>query len=245
MDDPVQRFEDLLRVASQELFEDSPGLMATGELLPTPNVIDPADAELFFAGVDRRLIRLERGGKFNTFDRPKPGGRWSLLSRSKAGGWYNAEYLPQLAAYVDAILVKGYSKERVLFELPAAALQLDLAILDDAGRVVVLGEAKRGGDMLDKLVAAVQERFSTTPPSDESKKRGDEARQLAWRLWTVRPDLCWLIGPDERRAHQCAFEPLALRPIGPLPNAVELGLDTRPPRPLAPPSFTSRSPEDA
>jgi Phage integrase family len=26
------------------------------------------------------------------------GGRWALLSRSEAGGWFNAEYLPQLAA---------------------------------------------------------------------------------------------------------------------------------------------------
>jgi hypothetical protein len=32
----------------------------------------------------------------------------------------------------------GYPEERVLFELPAQSLQLDLAILDDHERVIVV-----------------------------------------------------------------------------------------------------------
>lgn len=64
----------------------------------------------------------------------------------------NAEYLPQLAAYVGAVEDLGFPYERVLFELPARALQLDLAVLDDAQRVVVLGEAKRSAGMLDRLL---------------------------------------------------------------------------------------------
>ncbi len=209
--------------------------MASPNLLPTANVIDDGDLKLLFAGVDARLIRLERGGKFNTYDRPKPGGRWSLLSRSKAGGWYNAEYLPQLAAYVDAIQNLGYPKDRVLFELPSEALQLDLAILDDDGHVVVLGEAKRDTRMLTQLVESVTTRFSEHSPDDASKKRGDEARQLAWRLWTVRPRYCWLIAPGVREAFQCSYEPFRLASVGGLPPAEHVGLGERPPRPLAVP----------
>src|SRR5436190_1246967 len=101
---PRDDFLKLLERSSRELYEDNRTLMNSGELLPTINVIDDGDVELFFAGVEAHLITLYRGGKFNTFNRPKAGGRWSLLSRSRAGGWYNAEYLPQLAAYAEAIL---------------------------------------------------------------------------------------------------------------------------------------------
>jgi hypothetical protein len=233
--DLLVRFTAILKAASAELFADNPGKMNSPDLLATSNAIDDGDLELFFLGIDAGLIRLMRGGKFNTFDRPKAGGRWSLLSRSKRGGWYNAEYLSQLAAYVDAIANLRYPKERVLFELPAESRQLDLAILDDAGHVVVLGEAKRDTGRLAKLVTSVETRFSTAPPSDESKKRGDEARQLAWRLWTVRAPICWMIAPGERPTYRCEFEPLRLLPAGDLPDARTLGLDRRPPRPLTPP----------
>lgn len=226
---------NLLEVGSRELYESNPSMMSSPALVSTPNVIDEGDVGLFFRGVEAGIIRLEPGGKFNTWDRPKPGGRWSLLSRSKAGGWYNAEYLPQIAAYVEAILDLGYSKDRVLFELPAASLQLDLAVLDDDGAVVVLGEAKRDVAMLPKLARAVSERFSEIAPGEESKKRGDEARQLAWRLWTVAPRFTWLIAPGQRLAFETSLSPLALRPLSALPHASEIGLDHRPPRKLEPP----------
>ena len=182
---------------------------------------------MFFEGVEAGLITIERGARFNTLDRPKSKGRWGLLSRSREGGWYNAEYLPQLAAYVDAITVKGLDRHRVLFELPGSALQLDVAILDDDGGVVVLGEAKRDTPMLDKLLEDVVSRFSAAAPGPDSKKRGDEARQLAWRLWTVRPAWLWLIGPGTRHAYKCRFDPLGFAPATVLPTATSLGLDRR------------------
>ena len=237
--EPMERFQALLERGSRELFEDNGDKMSRGELLKTPNVIAGPDVGLFLAGVDAGLIELERGAKFNTQDRPKAGGRWSLLSRSEQGGWYNAEYLPQLAAYVDAINRLGYPSERVLFELPAAALQLDLAILDDDANVVVLGEAKRDVTMLDALLAAVRERFTDAPPGPETKKRGDEARQLAWRLWTVRPPLLWLIGPGSRRAFACGYDPLRLIEIGELPEAGAAELEHAPPARLEPPQLAT------
>ncbi|KRF29479.1 hypothetical protein ASG91_00120 [Phycicoccus sp. Soil802] len=193
------------------------------------------DVDLFFRGIEEGLINLHPGGRFNTRDRPTADGRWGLLSRSKRGGWFNAEYLPQLAAYVEAILDLGYPPERVLFELPAVSLQLDLAILDDTGRVVVLGEAKRSTPALVTLALRAIERFGDAAPSDETKRRGDEQRQLAWRLWAVAPDFTWLIGPGHREAFVTGIDPLRLESLPRLPPAAELGLDHAPAEQLPPP----------
>lgn len=232
-----QRFEDLLTRSASELFADNPSLMSTGALIPTPNVIADEDLELFFAAIKQGLVSVFRGGRFNTRDRPKPGGRWSLLSRSTAGGWYNAEYLPQIAAYADAILNLGYPASRVFFELPASALQIDLAIVDDDGRVAVLAEAKRDNGMLLKLRADCLSRFPDRIPSIDTKKRGDEARQLAWRLWTVGPPYTWLIGPGLRSAFRTELSPLRLDPMRSLPTATELRLHHEPPTVLTPPAL--------
>lgn len=239
MSEQLKRFMDLLRRGSQELYEENRGGMTTPLLRPTVNVIDEDDLRLFFQGLEAGLIELQRGARFNTVDRPTSDGHWGLLSRAKDGGWYNAEYLPQLAAYVEAILELGYDRNRVLFELPGSALRLDLAILDDDGRVAVLGEAKRDNTMLDRLLNDVIRRFGNERPSEESKKRGDEARQLAWRVWTVRPELLWLIGPGHRTAWRCAYEPLRFDPLGDLPSATETGMTARPDKLLPPPDLQS------
>jgi hypothetical protein len=229
------RFHELLVRAAAELHQDHRDRMDRPDLLPTPNVIADADLVLFFEGLDSGLISLERGGRFNTLDRPTPGGRWALLSRSREGGWYNAEYLPQLAAYVELIGRLGYPAGRVLFELPPRSLQLDLAVLTDAGTVAVLGEAKRAATMLDSLATAVRQRFGHAQPGEDSKRRGDEARQLAWRLWLTRTPYLWLVGPGVRQAYRCAYDPLVLHRIPSLPTATEQGLAHRPPTLLFPP----------
>lgn len=221
-------FLELLERSSAQLYADHPDLMDTGDLIPTPNEIHEADVALFDEGRAASLTTVFRGGRFNTLDRPIPGGHWGLLSRSHEGGWYNAEYLPQIAAYVDAVLHLGYPAGRVLFELPGSALQLDLAILDDFGRVVVLGEAKRDAAMLQTLRHNLDRRYAVAAPDMTTAK--DEARQLAWRLWTVAPDYTWLIGPNHRAAFTTRISPLRLEPTtdGRLPAASDLGLD-RPP----------------
>ena len=235
MSEGREGFLELLQRSSAELYADNPDRMDTGELIATANEIHPADVALFDEGRAAGLITVLRGGRFNTLDRPTPQGRWGLLSRSRDGGWYNAEYLPQIAAYVDAILHLGYPAGRVLFELPTSALQLDLAILDDAGRVVVLGEAKRDTKMLTSLRAAVETRYTRAAPDMTTAK--DEARQLAWRLWTVEPDFTWLIGPGHREAFATKFAPLELSPTdgARLPTAADLGLDGQPPVSMMPP----------
>jgi hypothetical protein len=235
------KFDALLARSSTELFEDNPDRMANGGLLSTPSVIADRDLELFFAGIDNGLIQLERGGRFNTKDRPTPGGRWGLLSRTRNGGWYNAEYLPQLAAYVELISGLEYPTGRVFFELPDKALQLDLAAIDDDDHVVVLGEAKRESPMLDRIAKGVVERFGSTAPTEDSKKRGDEVRQLAWRLWTTRAPYLWLVGPGARQGYACSYGPLRLERLAALPKAQDLGLAGMSRGPLEVPDLRGRS----
>ncbi len=230
-------FHDLLVRAAAELYQDHSDRMQQPDLIPTPNAIDDADLVLFFEGLDCGLIRLERGGRFNTLDRPTLGGRWALLSRSRDGAWYNAEYLPQLATYVELVRRLGYPPGRVLFELPQHSLQLDLAVLTDQDTVAMLGEAKRAAGMLDPLIEAVRHRFSEIQPGEETWRRGDEARQLAWRRWLTRVPYLWLIGPGIRRAHRCSYALLALDTVRSLPAAQDVRLSHRPAAQMAPPAL--------
>ena len=228
----LHRFQELLESGSQELFEDNPKQMASGRLQPTPNPIAEDDLRLFFQGLETGLFSLERGARFNTLDRTRRGGRWGLLSRGKLGGWYNAEYLPQLAAYVETIANLGYPASRVFFELPDIALKIDLAILDDHRNVVILGEAKRRCDMLDRIVHEIQLHYGERNPGKEAR---NEPRQLAWRLWQTRAPFLWLIGPGERPAYSVRYDPLTLKRLPSLPRAESLNLAAEPQVPLSVP----------
>jgi hypothetical protein len=106
----------------------------------------------------------------------------------------------------------------------------------------VLGEAKRAAGMLDPLIEAVRHRFSEIQPSEETRRRGDEARQLAWRLWlTRRAPYVWLIGPGVRRAYRCSYAPLAPDMVRSLPTAQDLRLSHPPAAQLAPPALQQSS----
>jgi hypothetical protein len=229
-----KNFQTLLEIGSRELYEDYPHMMESGQLVPTPNIIADDDLRLFFIGFSQGLFKIERGARFNTLDRPRRGGRWGLLSRSKKGGWYNAEYLPQLSAYVHAIVELGYPSDRVFFELPDKALKLDLAILNNQGQVFVLGEAKRNLHMLDSLIDVILERYAANNPGQEGR---NEPRQLAWRLWETRAPYLWLIGPGERRAFRITYSPLSIKSIGNLPTAKMFDLHLAPPKKMDVPNL--------
>jgi hypothetical protein len=145
--------------------------------------------------------------------------------------WAGVEALPQ----ADDSLPEnhGYPAHRVLFDAPTECLQLDLAVLDDARRVVILGEAKKESKDLDRLLRGLQRHANVEP----EPKRADESRQLAWRLWKARPDFLWLIGPSDRRAFKCSFGPLQLEPLTAIPGASDLDLATSPFEMLVPPEL--------
>ena len=227
-----EQFKVLLQRGAQELFEDNRHRMTCADLFTTRNVIADDDLRRFFLGLQHGTVTLVRGARFNTLDRPKAGGRWGLLSREKGGCRYNSEYLPQIAAYVEAIQELGYPSQRVFFELPHVALKLDLAIVGDDGAIAVLGEAKRAVVMLDAILNDIQERYSQVDPGEEGR---NEARQLAWRLWQTRALYLWFIGPAERRAYRVRYAPLAFEPLPALPPARDIGLAHVPARRVAVP----------
>lgn len=228
-----EQFKALLKRGAQELFEDNQHRMTCSDLFTTQHTIADDDLRRFYLGLECGTVTLVRGARFNTLDRPMAGGgRWGLLSREMKGCRYTAEYLPQIAAYVEAIQELGYPSGRVFFELPPVALKLDLAIVANDGAIVVLGEAKRAVLMLDAILAEIQDRYSTVDPGEEGRK---EARQLAWRLWRTRAPYLWFIGPAERRAYRVRYEPLAFELLPALPLAKDIGLAHVPARRIAVP----------
>jgi hypothetical protein len=229
-----ERFKALLEQGAAELFEDNQNRMSCPELFESRHEITDEDLRLFFLGVECGVVSVVRGARFNTRDRPIASGRWGLLSREKSGCRYNSEYLPQIAAYVEAINYLGYSSERVFFELPHAVLKLDLAILSDETTVIVLGEAKRAVNMLDNILKNVEDRYGEADPGEEGR---NEARQLAWSLWRTQAPYLWLIGPGNRRAYRVHYTPLAFQRLAKLPRAEEIGLAHVPPRRLSLPNL--------
>jgi len=111
----AKRFKALLERGGQELFDDNRERMTCADLLETRPVIADDDLRRFFLGLDSGTLTIVRGARFNTLDRPLIGGRWGLLSRERRGCRYNAEYLSQIAAYVEAIHELGYPSSRVFF----------------------------------------------------------------------------------------------------------------------------------
>lgn len=102
----------------------------------------------------------------------------------------------------------------------------------------MLGEAKRDAAALDRLTDGVLQRFGDATPESTTKKRGDEVRQLAWRLWTTQPDFLLLVGPGVRQTYRVTVSPLRLRLLNRLPHASQLGFEQPPAQLLEPPRLT-------
>ena len=210
--------------------------LALGEYPPAliDRRLTDEDCKTLFAGVEMGLISWRPGGRFDTLDRPiPPRGRWWLIEKdgnTRRPCW---EFVPQLAAYVELIRDHGYHRNRVLFDTPQAALQLDLAVLADNGSVAILGEAKKESTDLDKLERGLLSHQGEQP----APRRGDEPRQLAWRLWITRAPFLWLVGPSDRRAYRVTYEPLELEAIDNLPGGHAMGLGSGPSTVMDPPRF--------
>lgn len=182
-------------------------------------------------GFDRGLVAWRDGTHFDTLDRPlPPKGRWWLTEKDGSRHRPCWEFVPQIAAYVELIRDLGFHHHRVLFDTPPEAGQLDLAVMGNSGRVVVLGEAKKESRDLDKLLATLGTHAEAAPEF----RSGDEPRQLAWRLWSTRAEYLWLVGPADRRAFHVSHAPLRLEPINCLPSAMEMQLTGEPASPIRP-----------
>jgi len=118
---------------------------------------------------------------------------------------------------------------------PYSAPQLDLAVLDDDSNVRLLGEAKKETKDLDKLERGLLAHLDEVP----EPRRGDEPRQLAWRLFLTRAEYLWLVGPADGRAFVIGYDPLRISRLDRLPRAVELGLEQGPAAMMQPPVLRS------
>lgn len=232
--------ERLLAYLDEQSRSDTPSLPLgayPAELLE--RCVTDADAAALFRGVAQGIITWRPGGRFDTLDRPlPPRGCWWLIEKDGTCRRPCLEFIPQLAAYVELISALGYHRHRVLFDTPQVALQLDLAVLDDVSRVVVLGEVKKESRDLNRLETGLLTHRGEQP----EPKRGDEPRQLAWRLWLTRAPYLWLIGPSDLRAYEVQHDPLRLRRIDHLPRGSALGLDDGPSAMMTPPDL--RTPAD-
>jgi hypothetical protein len=79
---------------------------------------------------------------------------------------------------------RGYPASAIRFETLEAKMNLDLAALDHAGRVLVLGEMKHGARQIAGLERQVQEFEGDPgkPPSRSSVGAPQGTRREAWKL---------------------------------------------------------------
>jgi hypothetical protein len=127
-----------------------------------------------------------------------------------------------MAAYAELLLELEYPAASVRFETPDNELRLDLAVLDETGRVLVLGEAKTEPRMLDKLESLVGF-FADDCGWPDRRDPAKEAQKLAHQLWVTRAPYLWLVASGARRAFQVEYDDrIALVPIDRLPTAEEL-----------------------
>ena len=176
-----------------------------------------ADARSVERGFAAGWLAIESVNRVRTLDQ-RQGTAWLVEGDPAHVRW---EYLPHLAAYVE-LIAAGYPPRAVRFETSDSELRLDLAAVDEDGRVLVLGEARAEPIQLTKLEALVST-FEGDPgwPGRDSTAR--DALKLAHQLWATRAPYLWLVASGARRAYRVSYErtiKLAAMPC--LPDAEEL-----------------------
>lgn len=191
-----------------------------------------SDAELLAHGLLSGLLTID-GNYLRTVD-PHQGTAWLVEGAPCHPCW---EYIPHAASYVELITRLGYPAGSVRFETPDAELNLDLAVLDPDGHVVVLGEVKREPRQIESLAQRIPA-FDGDPGKALPVRRGGpqgprrEAWKLAHQLWVTRAPWLWLVASGTRLAYPVDYsDGLALGEPQQLPNAAAFcGLATDWPR---------------
>lgn len=180
------------------------------------------DAQLFARGLDEGHLKIDERGYLVTRD-PHQTTAWLVEGNPCWPCW---EYLPHGAAYVELITQHEFPVPSVRFETPGAehGIDADLAIVDEQGRVVVLGEAKKESRDLDYLLDLLPTYAAGDPGPPTTRESKRAVRKLAHRFWRTRAPWLWLIGPADRRAFEVSYEPMALRRRPSLPAAEDLSL---------------------
>jgi hypothetical protein len=134
---------------------------------------------------------------------PWQGTAWLVEGNPARPYW---EYLPHAAAYTELVLEYDHPAAAVGFETDDSEMNLDLAAVNDRGRVLVLGEAKAEARQVRALATDVLG-FSADPGKPPPRSvvgapsgRYRDAWKLAHQLWTLRPLFLWLVASGERMA---------------------------------------------
>jgi hypothetical protein len=182
------------------------------------------DARLFASGLAEGHLRVDERGYLVTRD-PYQATAWLVEGNPCWPCW---EYLPHAASYVELIAQHDFPVGSVRFETPGSeyGIDADLAVVDDQGRVVVLGEAKKESRDLDYLLDQLPTYAADDPGPPTTREPKRAVRKLAHRLWLTRAPWLWLIGPADRRVFEVSFEPMVLRRRAALPTAEDLKLGT-------------------
>lgn len=185
------------------------------------------DAELAERGFESGLLSIYQHNRVKTAD-PYQGTAWLVEGNPAHLCW---EYLPHLAAYVELIEFHGYPQKAVRFETPDSELNLDLAVLNQAGQVLVLGEVKTEQRQAVSLEALVPT-FDGDPGKPATVRAGGphgslrDAWKLAHQLWVTRAPYLWLVASGTRKVFDVSYEEkLILRPRTALPDRVALWPD--------------------
>lgn len=176
-----------------------------------------SDAQTVENGFGEGLLTMESASRVRTLD-PRQASAWLVEGDPARARW---ELLAQLAAYVE-LLRAGYPERAVRFATSENELALDLAAINDDGRVLLLGVARAESLELAKLEALVQT-FDGSGVRPVPDVPGKEAQQVAYQLWSTRAPYLWLVAAGARRLFRVRYgTTIKLTQVAVLPTPEEL-----------------------
>jgi hypothetical protein len=120
---------------------------------------------------------------------------------------------------VDLVDNLGYPRTAVRFGTPESELGLDLAAVDEEGKVLVLARAEAEPILLDLLEALVVT-YDEDPLGSVRTTQDGDAKVLAHQLRATLAPYLLLVAPGARRTYRVTYgRTIKLLPVGELPPA--------------------------
>ncbi|MEU7890867.1 hypothetical protein AB0B54_35665 [Microbispora bryophytorum] len=166
------------------------------------------------------LVEVQADGAFRLAGAAPNKGPYNLFSRGPAP-LLNREYLVQIAAFAEIVIEHRWPARRVTFEYDA----LDLAVLDDRGRPLVVAETNRDTKSLEVMLAAIG-----SASLDQVTNPATTIHRKIAALARYAPVVFWAVAPGVRRTFDVEIDPTGmprLRTRDALPRGPLAELDCR------------------
>ena len=174
-----------------------------------------SDARSVERGFAAGLLTIESVNRVHTRD-PKQVTTWLVQGDPAELNW---TALPALAAYVELIEDLGYPRTAVRFGTPDGEFAVDLAAVDEDGKVLVLGRAEPEPILLNLLQALVVT-YDGDPLTPWDGTQATDAERLAHQLRATQAPYLLLVAPGTRRAFRVTYgRTIKLHPVPELPTA--------------------------